>query len=138
MRERTPEMTALDAVLLLLLVLFSLRGFWRGFLREALGLAGLVLAGMLVVRWSEPIAGILASRAGMGMLLARVVSAVGLALLVFLAVRLLAIFVARITSVLFLRPIDRAVGAGLGLAEGTALLGLLLAAVLRMSPTSDL
>ena len=44
-------------VLLLLLVLFALRGFWRGFLRETLGLAGLVLAAMLVVRWSEPLAG---------------------------------------------------------------------------------
>ena len=35
-------MTALDAILLLVLVLFGLRGFWRGFLREAVGLAGLI------------------------------------------------------------------------------------------------
>jgi membrane protein required for colicin V production len=138
MRERTPEMTALDAVLLLLLVLFALRGFWRGFLREALGLAGLILAGVLVVGWSEPIAGVLSGRGGLSPLTARLVSAVGLALVVFLAVRILAATVARVTSALFLRPIDRVAGIGLGLAEGSALLGLALAAVLRVAPTSPL
>jgi membrane protein required for colicin V production len=126
-------MTALDAVLLLLLVLFALRGFWRGFLREALGLAGLVLAGVLVVGWSEPIAHVLSSRGGLSPLTARLASAVGLALAVFLVVRFLGGTVARLTSALFLRPIDR-----VGLAEGSALLGLALAAVLRVAPTSAL
>jgi membrane protein required for colicin V production len=138
MRERTPVMTALDAVLLLLLVLFALRGFWRGFLREALGLAGLVLAGVLVVGWSEPIAHLLSSRGGLSPLTARLASAVGLALAVFLVVRFLGGTVARLTSALFLRPIDRVAGIGLGLAEGSALLGLALAAVLRVAPTSAL
>ena len=115
------------AVLLLLLVLFALRGFWRGFLREALGLAGLVLAGVLVVGWSEPIATMLAAAVAISPLTARLVSAVGLALAVFLAVRVLGGLVARLTAALFLRPIDRVAGVGLGLAEGTALLGLALA-----------
>ena len=138
MRERIPEMTALDAVLLLLLVLFALRGFWRGFLREALGLAGLAVAGILVVGWSEPIADVLSGRGGLSPLTARLVSAVGLAVAVFLVVRLLGATVARVTSALFLRPIDRVAGIGLGLAEGFALLGLALAAVLRVAPTSPL
>jgi uncharacterized membrane protein required for colicin V production len=131
-------MTALDAVLLLLLVLFAFRGFLRGFLREALGLAGLVLAGLLVVLWSEPIAAVLSSRGGLSPLTARLACAVGLALAVFLAVRFLGGFVVRLTSAMFLRPIDRVAGVGLGLAEGTALLGLGLAAALRVAPpTSD-
>jgi membrane protein required for colicin V production len=131
-------MTALDGVLVLLLVLFALRGFWRGFLREALGLAGLVLAGVLVVTWSEPIAGALTDRAGMSPLTARLLSAVTLALAVFLAVRFIGGLVARVTAALFLRPIDRVAGVGLGLAEGAALLGLVLAAALRIAPTSDI
>jgi membrane protein required for colicin V production len=130
-------MTVVDAGLLLLLVLFALRGFWRGFLRETLGIAGLVLAAMLVVRWSEPLAGMLAARAAMSPLMARVLSAVGIALAVFLAVRILGALVVRLTSLIFLRPIDRVAGVGLGLAEGVALLGLGLAAVLRLAPTSD-
>jgi membrane protein required for colicin V production len=130
-------MTVVDAGLLLLLVLFALRGFWRGFLRETLGIAGLVLAAMLVVRWSEPLAGVLAARAAMSPLMARVLSAVGIALVVFLAVRILGALVVRLTSLIFLRPIDRVAGVGLGLAEGVALLGLGLAAVLRLAPTSD-
>jgi membrane protein required for colicin V production len=130
-------MTVVDGGLLLLLVLFALRGFWRGFLRETLGLAGLVLAGVLVVRWSEPLAGMIVGRAGLSPLMARVLSAVGLALAVFLVVRLLGALVARVTSVFFLRPIDRVAGVGLGLAEGVALLGLGLAAILRMTPTSE-
>jgi membrane protein required for colicin V production len=138
MRERILAMTALDGILLLFLVLFALRGFWRGFLREALGLAGLVLAAILVIRWSEPIADVLSGRGGLSPLTARLVSAVGLALAVFLAVRFLGMAIARVTSALFLRPIDRVAGVGLGLAEGAALLGLALAAVLRVAPTSPL
>ncbi len=130
-------MTALDAVLLLLLLLFAARGYWRGFLREALGLAGLVLAGILVVGWSEPIAAALAGNLGMSTLTARLVSAVGLALAVFLVVRLAGGMVARLTSALFLRPIDRVAGVGLGMAEGTILLGLALAATVRVAPSSQ-
>src|SRR4029079_14382033 len=48
-RERVPQMTAVDGGLLLLLLLFGLRGFWRGFLRAALGLAGVGLAGARVL-----------------------------------------------------------------------------------------
>jgi uncharacterized membrane protein required for colicin V production len=66
------------------------------------------------------------------------VSAVGLALVVFLAVRLLGAMIARLTQALFLRPIDRVAGVGLGLAEGSVLLGLALAAVLRVAPTSPI
>jgi membrane protein required for colicin V production len=130
-------MTVVDAGLLLLLVLFALRGFWRGFLREILGLAGLVLAGVLVVRWSEPLASMLGARTALSPLMARLLSAIGLALVVFLAVRILGALVVRLTSMIFLRPIDRVAGVGLGLAEGVALLGLGLAAVLRVAPASD-
>ncbi len=131
-------MTALDGLLLLLLVLFALRGFWRGFLREALGLAGLVLAGLLVVTWSEPIADVLSQRTAVSPLTARLICAVALALAVFLLVRLIGAAVARLTAALFLRPIDRVAGVGLGVAEGCALLGLALAAVLRVAPTSPI
>jgi membrane protein required for colicin V production len=136
MREQTPEMTALDAVLLLLLILFALRGFWRGFLREALGLVGLVLAGVLVVGWSDVLAGLLATDVGFSPLTARLVAAVGLALAVFLVVRVLGALIARLTAALFLRPIDRVAGVGLGVAEGVALLGLALASAIRFAPTS--
>jgi len=131
-------MTVVDGGLLLLLLLFGLRGFWRGFLREALGLAGVVLAGVLVIGQSDRIATLLTAHGGFAPLTARLVSAVGLALVVFIAVRLVGGLVARLTAALFLRPLDRVAGIGLGAAEGAALLGLALAAALRMAPTSDL
>lgn len=131
-------MTLVDAALLLLLGLFGLRGFWRGFLREALGLAGVVLAGALVIGWSDHVAAVLTTRAGFAPLTARLVAAVGLALVVFVGVRVLGGLVARVTAALFLRPLDRVAGVGLGLAEGAALLGLALAAALRVAPTSEL
>jgi membrane protein required for colicin V production len=130
-------MTVVDGGLLLLLLLFGLRGFWRGFLREALGLAGVVLAGVLVIGQSDRIAGVLTTNGGFTPLTARLVAAVGLALVVFVGVRLIGGLVARLTAALFLRPLDRVAGVGLGLAEGAALLGLALAAVLRLAPTSD-
>jgi len=131
-------MTAVDAGLLLLLLLFGLRGFWRGFLREALGLAGVVLAGALVVGWSDRIAVQLTAHGGFTPLAARLVAAIGLALVVFIGVRIIGGLVARLTAALFLRPLDRVAGVGLGLGEGAALLGLALAAALRMAPTSEI
>jgi membrane protein required for colicin V production len=131
-------MTALDGILLLLLVLFGLRGFWRGFLREAVGLAGLVTIAFVLFRgWSDALAGRLVGHAGMSNEIARVVAAVGVALAVFVVVRLLGGAVVRATSAIFLRPVDRVAGVGLGLLEGTAVLGLLMAAVVRIAPTSD-
>ena len=58
--------------------------------------------------------------------------------MVFIAVRVIGGLVVRLTAALFLRPLDRVAGVGLGLAEGTALLGLALAAILRIAPTSDI
>jgi membrane protein required for colicin V production len=131
-------MTALDGILLLLLVLFGLRGFWRGFLREAVGLAGLVaVAYVLFMGWSDALAARLAGHAGMSSETARMVAAVGLALAVFIVVRLVGGVVVRATAALFLRPVDRVAGVGLGLVEGTAVLGLLMAAIVRVAPASD-
>lgn len=131
-------MTALDGILLLLLVLFGLRGFWRGFLREAVGLAGLVaVAYVLFTGWSDALGARLTGHAGMSGETARVVAAVGLALAVFLLVRLVGGVVVRATAALFLRPVDRVAGVGLGLVEGTAVLGLLMAAIVRVAPASD-
>jgi len=131
-------MTALDGILLLLLVLFGLRGFWRGFLREAVGLAGLVaVAYVLFTGWSDALAARLAGHAGMSTEMARMVAAVALALAVFVLVRVIGGLVVRATSALFLRPVDRVAGVGLGVAEGAAVLGLLMAAIVRVAPTSD-
>ena len=114
-------MTALDAILLLFLVLFGLRGFWRGFLRETVGLAGLIaVAWVLFSGWSDVLAGRLTGHAGMSSETARLVAAVGLALAVFIVVRVVGALVVRTTSALFLQPIDRVIGVGLGLLEGAA------------------
>ena len=131
-------MTALDAILLLLLVLFGLRGFWRGFLREAVGLVGLIaVAWVLLSGWSDVLAGRLTGHAGMSSETARLVAAVGLALAVFILVRVVGGLVVRATSALFLQPIDRVIGVGLGLVEGAAVLGLAMAAIVRIAPGSD-
>jgi len=124
-------MTALDAILLLFLVLFGLRGFWRGFLRETVGLAGLIaVAWVLFSGWSDVLAGRLTGHAGMSSETARLVAAVGLALAVFIVVRVVGALVVRTTSALFL-------GVGLGLLEGAAVLGLVMAAIVRIAPGSD-
>ena len=131
-------MTALDAILLLVLVLFGLRGFWRGFLREAVGLAGLIaVAWVLFSGHSDALAGRLVGHAGMSSETARLASAVGLALGVFIVVRVLGGLVVRATSAFFLQPLDRIIGVALGLLEGAAVLGLVMAAIVRIAPGSD-
>ena len=55
-------MNELDVALVVLLLLCALRGFWRGFFRESLGFAGLILALAAALRFCDAGAEFLAAR----------------------------------------------------------------------------
>ena len=50
-------MNSVDLILLAVVGLFGLRGFFRGLFREILSLAGLVVGFMMAVKFDEPMAG---------------------------------------------------------------------------------
>ena len=58
-------MSEIDAALVVLLLLCALRGFWRGFLRECFGFAGLVLGLAVAMRFAGAASSLLTERVPM-------------------------------------------------------------------------
>ncbi len=116
-------MSPLDALLLILLVPFALRGWWRGFCRESLALVGL-LGGILTAAAAGPelARGLVERR-----LLPAPVALFAAWAAIFIVACLLAAIVGRIADrlvrALLLGGVNRVAGALFGSAKGAALLG---------------
>jgi uncharacterized membrane protein required for colicin V production len=129
----------LDALLLILLVPFTLRGWWRGFCRETFALAGLVGGALAAAALGPQVAAGLVergvARSGMALPLAWA----GVFLAAWLAAGVLGLIADRMARALFLGGVNSAAGAVFGSAKGAALLGfgLLLAQHVAASPKLD-
>lgn len=127
-------MNQVDVILLVLLVPFALRGLFRGLLREAAALVGLI-AGVVVAadRWAE-LAPVLGERLEVSAETASVVAPA----LIFLAVYLLAVLAGalahRLARTLLLGPVDRTAGFVFGAAKGAAVCGFALLLAQRLLP----
>jgi membrane protein required for colicin V production len=129
-------MSPLDVLLVVLLVAFAARGWWRGFCRETLGLAGL-FGGVLAAAAAGPqLAAALLSRRLLPPELALVAAWAALFLGTWLLASLVGRLADRLARALFLGSVNRFAGALFGSAKGAALLGfvLLLAEHLLPSP----
>jgi len=128
----------LDALLLVLLVPFAFRGYFRGFCRETLGLIGLV-GGVLAAGAAGPdlARALLAERALPGWAAAPVAYAA-----IFLAAMLVAALLGRIADgvarALLLGGVNRLAGALFGCAKGAAVLGFALLVFEQVAPSSAL
>ena len=131
-------MNRLDAILLLALGLFALRGYWRGFLRESFGLLGLVGGALAAAAGSAPLAAELEARQLLPSLLALPVAGVALFLLVYLSALLSGILAERIAHAILLGGLNRVAGVAFGVAKGAALLGFALIFVQRLRPPPGL
>lgn len=125
-------------VLLVLLVPFALRGYWRGFLRESFALFGLI-AGVAAaaVCWGE-LAAILVARGSVSPALAGPAAVALLFLAVYVAAQLAGALADRLARAVFLGGVNRAAGLAFGVAKGAALLGLVLALVMQLIPSPAL
>lgn len=132
-------MNQVDALLLVLLVPFALRGYWRGFCRESLGLAGLVLGALAATAGGSAVAGVLVARHLLPPVAAVAAAYAGIFIAVNLASHGLGVLADRLVRAVFLGGLNRAAGAVFGLAKGAALLGfgLLLAERVVASPGFD-
>jgi membrane protein required for colicin V production len=116
----------LDALLLVLLVPFTLRGWARGVFREAFGVAGFVVGALAAAAFAGPVASDLTARGlvapGRGAMLG--------AFIVFFAVVIAANLAGRVADrfarALFLGPLVRLAGAGFGAVKGMVVLGFVL------------
>jgi membrane protein required for colicin V production len=122
----------IDVVLTIVLVLFALRGFWRGFSREFFGFVGLI--GGLVVAAASYAAAVAYLPAAVPERIRPIVAFA----LVFFAVDVLANVVGallhRLLGILFLSPVNRVAGAVFGVAKGAAMTMIVLLLIRAYAP----
>jgi membrane protein required for colicin V production len=113
----------LDALLLILLVAFALRGWWRGFCRESLALAGLFGGALAAAALGPQVADEFVTRQLLPPPVARVVGWGAVFLATWIAATLLGLIADRLARALFLGGVNRFAGALFGGAKGAALAG---------------
>lgn len=129
-------MSRIDVVLAVVLALFALRGFWRGFAREIFALIGLV-GGVAVAGAYHPDAALMLppevpdiARPGVAFL--------GIFVVVALAAKLAGFLVQRLLGLVMLSPLDRLGGIVFGAAKGAALVTLGVIVVRAITPPDAL
>ena len=130
-------MNQVDALLLLLLTPFALRGYWRGLCREVFGLAGLVGGAAAAGSGSLALAAILTARQTVPPAAARPVAFAAIFLATVIAARLLGLLADRLVRAVLLGGVNRVAGAAFGFAKGAAVAAVLLLAVQRLVPSRE-
>jgi membrane protein required for colicin V production len=114
-----------DALLLVLLTPFAVRGWWRGFCRETFGLAGVIGGALMAAAWYGPVTDALVARG-----LPPIAAIPAAIAAVFLAVTLVASVAGavadRAVRAIFLGGANRMAGLVFGTLKGAAALGFLL------------
>ncbi|MCW5892104.1 MAG: CvpA family protein [bacterium] len=130
-------MSILDIVLIGLLVVAAVRGFFRGLLREVFGLGGLVGGLYLAGRHAEELAPQVAAALDISVILAKLVAGTGIVLVAWIVGGLLGRIADRLARAVLLGPLNRVAGIAAGVAKGAAALGLALVFVQRAAPESE-
>jgi len=126
----------LDALLLILLVPFAVRGWWRGFCRETLALIGLVVGALGAAAAGPQLASVLRARTVLPPVAALPVAWALIFLAAWVTAAFLGLVADRLARALLLGGLNRLAGALFGSVKGAALLGfaLLLAEQVVPSP----
>jgi membrane protein required for colicin V production len=115
-----------DLILVLVLALFGLRGFFRGLFREILSLAGLIAGFILAVAFFQPVASYAAGFWKMPPLILKGSIFVIIFFLVYFLFNLVGWLLHRSESLLFLKTVNRAGGVAIGLGKGAAIMALII------------
>lgn len=114
-----------DIILLCFLFLFALRGFLKGFLREILSLAGLIVGFMIAARYNDAVAMLGQEYWETSLFVLKGASFVAIFFAVYLCFNLLGWFFHRSERFLFLQTLNRAGGIVIGIGKGAALVALI-------------
>jgi membrane protein required for colicin V production len=113
-----------DLILLVVLSLFALRGYFKGLFREIFSLLGLVAGFLLAARYDERAAALLAESWKTSFIFLRAAAFVTIFFVVSLAFNLLGWLLNRSAGFLFLQSLNRIGGVVVGAGKGAALIGL--------------
>ncbi len=119
-------MNIIDSVLVLLLCLFGLRGYFKGLFREAFSFLGLVIGFATSLRYERWVAESLTAYHYLPEVLIKPVSFVAIFILVYFAFSLTGWMLHRFAQFLLLHGVDRAGGVLIGTGKGLAILALFL------------
>ena len=117
-------MSIIDPILLLLMSLFAVRGYFKGLFRESFSLLGLIIGFMVAVRYDESLAVLLSGHWKLPLIFLKGVCFVGLFLSVYIVMNLAGWLLHRSAKVLFLQNLNRVGGVVVGAGKGTGLLAL--------------
>jgi membrane protein required for colicin V production len=115
---------SVDVILLAVLFLFALRGYFKGLFRETFSLAGLVAGFLLAARYDEPAAAFLAESWKTSFIALRAGSFVFIFFVVYFTFNFVGWLLHRSASLMFLQGINRIGGVLVGAGKGAALTGL--------------
>lgn len=129
------DLTGLDIVFLIVIVFMALRGVFRGFVREFMAMAAIILGIAVAVIFSGIAAVYIQPWVGAGAW-SHVIAFLALFLVTYLVVRIFENALNRLMEKINLESLDRALGFFLGVAEGLLLtfVGVL---VLQVQPVFD-
>jgi membrane protein required for colicin V production len=125
-----------DVILSIVLALFALRGFWRGFSREFFGFIGLI--GGLVAAAATYTRAVAYLPAAVPESVRPIVAFAAVFFAVDLAANIAGVVAHHLLGVLFLSPVNRIAGAVFGAAKGAAMAAIALLLVRAYTPSPAL
>lgn len=117
-------MNIVDLILLIVLFLFGLRGYFKGLFRETFSLAGLIAGFVVAARYSERVAMIGEGYWQISPLILKGISFVAVFFVVYFFLSLIGWLLHRSANVLFLQTLNRGGGIAVGVGKGIALMAL--------------
>ncbi len=119
-------MNIVDAILLAVLFLFGLRGYFKGLFRETFSLGGLAIGFIAAVRYNDSVAAVVQSHWQASPFILKGVSFVGVFFVVYFLFNLVGWLLHRSEKVLFLQTFNSTGGVAMGIGKGAALIALAL------------
>lgn len=117
-------MNWIDLILLAVLAIFGLRGFFRGLFREILSLAGLIIGFLVAARYGDVAAQYVAQHWKLSPLLLKGSGFVAIFFVIYFGFNLAGWLLHRSEKMLFLKTVNRAGGIALGVGKGAAVAAL--------------
>ena len=117
-------MNSVDLILLAVLLIFGLRGFFRGLFREILSVAGLIIGFLVAARYGDVAAQHAAQLWKLSPLLLKGAGFVAIFFAIYFAFSVAGWLLHRSEKMLFLKTVNRAGGVAIGVGKGAALAAL--------------
>lgn len=117
-------MNWIDPILLVVVFLFGLRGYFKGLFRETFSLGGLVIGFMVAVRYDEAVATWAGFYWNVSSLILKGAAFAAIFFAVYFVFAIAGLALHRCAKVLFLQTLNRLGGIAVGLGKGTAVTAL--------------